>query len=88
MTMPILTPGEVTQPRIVTEAQLQVALLPLLGLDRWAQDTIGDLWRKGAPVPQRGPDGEEMRILLPTQFRTWFNDVAQRVGIQGEQWQR
>lgn len=86
--MTILTPADVTGPRIVTEAQLQAALLPLLGLDRWAQDTVGDLWRKGAPVPQPGPAGEEMRILLPTQFQTWFNDVAQRLGIKEAQWQR
>ena len=86
--MTILTPADVTGPRIVTEAQLQAALLPMLGLDRWAQDTVGDLWRKGAPVPQPGPAGEEMRILLPTQFQTWFNDVAQRLGIKEAQWQR
>ena len=86
--MTILTPADVTGPRIVAEAQLQAALLPMLGLDRWAQDTVGDLWRKGAPVPQPGPAGEEMRILLPTQFQTWFNDVAQRLGIQEAQWQR
>ena len=87
--MMILTPADVTGPRIVTEGQLRAALLPVLGIDRWAQDTVGDLWRKGAPMPMRGPGGEEMRILLPTQFRTWFADVAQRLGIQGEaQWQR
>ena len=77
----ILTPADVEGPRIVSEADLKNKLMPLLGLDHWAADTVGDLWRKGAPVPQRGPHGEELRILLPTQFANWWNDVATRVGV-------
>lgn len=78
----ILTPADVDGPRIVSEAELRNKLMPLLGLDHWAADTVGDLWRKGAPVPQRGPNGEELRILLPTQFKNWWNDVATRTGYE------
>ena len=77
----LLTPADVAGPRIVSEAQLRAVLLPLLALDRWAADTIGDLWRRGAPVPQRGAQGEELRILLPIQFATWWRDVAVRHGF-------
>jgi hypothetical protein len=66
------------EPRIITEAQLRTILGAILGLDRWAQDTIGDLWRMGAPAPSYGT--EEARILLPNQFRTWWNDVMGRLG--------
>lgn len=78
----ILTPAQVDGPRIVSEAELKSKLMPLLVLDLWAADTVGDLWRKGAPVPQRGPAGEELRILLPTQFKTWWDDVATRTGYE------
>lgn len=65
-------------PRLITESQLRLILGTILGLDKWAQDTIGDLWRMGAPVPN--PGMEETRILLPNQFKTWWNDVMQRLG--------
>lgn len=47
--------------------------------DKWAEGTIVDLWKKGAPVPQA--EGQpERRILIPEQFKLWFEDFAKRVG--------
>lgn len=79
--MRLLTPNQVVGPRIVTEAELKLSLTPLLIHDKWAQDTIGDLWRMGAPTPDSGPNTIERRILLPKQFQKWFDDVAQRHGF-------
>ena len=76
----ILTPSQVNQPRLVTLKQLQDVLLPLCFGDKWAESTIGDLWKLGAPVPV-GPGQDETRILLPNQFMKWFADLSKRVGL-------
>lgn len=76
----IVTPSQVNQPRLVTLKQLQDVLLPLCFGDKWAESTIVDLWRLGAPVPV-GPGQAETRILLPHQFMKWFSDFSQRVGF-------
>lgn len=76
----ILTPSEVNKPRLVTLKQLQDVLLPLCFGDKWAEDTIGDLWKMGAPVPV-GLGQDETRILLPHQFKKWFEDLSRRVGL-------
>ena len=76
----IVTPGQVNQPRIVSLAELQEVLLPLCFGDKWAESTIVDLWKLGAPVPV-APGDPEKRILLPNQFKKWFADFSQRVGF-------
>jgi len=77
----LLTPDDITKPKIMTELELKTVLAPLLVQDKWAQDTIGDLWRMGAPTPDSGPNTIEKRIILPKQFRKWFEDVANRHGF-------
>ena len=64
-----------------TEAELVTKLLPYIQGYPWALDTIGDLWRMGAPVPHR-PIGTpyEQRILIPSQFKRWWADVQRRMG--------
>ena len=62
------------QPRIVTYNDLLKTLLPYIEGYHWALDTIGDLWRMGAPF---GPD---KRLIVPGQFKEWWEDVNQRMG--------
>lgn len=76
----ILTPSQVNQPRLVTLKQLQDVLLPLCLGDKWAESTIVDLWKLGAPVPV-GPGQDETRILLPHHFKKWFQDFQSRLGL-------
>lgn len=76
----ILTPTKAMQPRIVSLADLKAKLLPLCLGYAWAENAIVDLWKKGAPVPQA--QGEpERRILIPTHFAMWWNEIQQRMGI-------
>lgn len=69
------------QPRVVTWDELVRVLLPKIQGYPWAMDTIGDLWRMGAPDPQTivGTPGER-RVLLPQRFQAWWQDVQQRMG--------
>ena len=71
------------RPRIVTEAELVQKLWPVISNYAWALDTIGDLWRMGAPTPNsRLGTPAEKRILLPRQFEAWWSDVQQRMGLE------
>ena len=76
----IVTPSQIEQPRIVTLKQLQARLLPMCRGDKWAESAIVDLWKLGAPVPT-GEGADEARILLPHQFKAWFDDFSRRLGI-------
>lgn len=76
----ILTSSQINQPRLVTIAELRAKLLPLTFGYKWGEDAIHDLWKLGAPVPVN-PGEAERRILLPKQFEKWFNDVAERKGL-------
>lgn len=75
----IITPGQANQPRIVTLAELNRKLTPLCQGNRWALSTIKDLWTKGAPVPTV-PGEPEKRILLPGQFKAWWDDLNRTLG--------
>lgn len=78
--MTIINTEQTNLPRIVTLAELQAKLVPLCRGDVWAMGSIVDLWKKGAPVPQ--PVNEpERRILIPEQFRLWFDDFSKRLGL-------
>lgn len=69
------------KPRIVTEADLVATLMPYMLGYPWALDTIGDLWRMGAPdMTPRLPGQPEKRILNPGQFAKWWADVSKRSG--------
>ena len=71
------------RPRIVTEAELVATLAPYMMGYSWALDTIGDLWRMGAPDPSpRLPGTPERRVLNPGQFAKWWADVAARAGVE------
>lgn len=71
------------RPRVVTEADLVATLTPYIVGYPWALDTIGDLWRMGAPDPSpRLPGTPERRILNPGQFAKWWKDVAERAGVE------
>ena len=67
---------------ILSEAELVARLLPHIAGYPWALDTIGDLWRMGAPLPNT-PVGtpREKRIILPGQFQRWWDDVCKRQGV-------
>lgn len=78
----IITPGEVLQPKIVTFDELFKVLFPLTNNWSWAVDSIRDLWLLGAPVPSFGINQPEMRILFPSQFKKWYQEIQQRMGLQ------
>jgi len=75
----MLTPEELS-PRIVTLRELRRVLLPHCHGWKWAEDAIVDLWKLGAPVPN--PGAEERRVLLPSQFKKWWLEVTERIGVQ------
>jgi len=68
------------KPQIVTLAQLQRTLLPLVVGYKWGTDTIWDLWQSSTPIPQPANEPEK-RIVLPVRFLAWWADVQQRMGI-------
>ena len=87
------------KPRIVTWNDLLTTLYPHIEGNAWALDTLGDLWRMGAPDPaviidttnrsagslmRPTPELQERRILLPSQFKAWWADVCKRQGIDPE----
>lgn len=77
----IITPGDMTKPRIVTFQQLRDKLAPYLSASpREATLELHDLWRLGAPTPDSGPGVEEKRILFPGQFSKWWRELCQRRG--------
>lgn len=76
----IVSAAEITTPKTVTLGQLRRVLLPYCMGWKWAEDAITDLWLKGCPMPYCGPGKEEVRILLPGQFRKWWLEVRQRMG--------
>jgi hypothetical protein len=70
-----------SKPHIVTEADLIEVLTPYIVGFPWALDTIGDLWRMGAPDPSpRLPGTPERRILHPGAFASWWAEVQARAG--------
>ena len=64
-------------PLILTFAQLQAVMYRYMTGNKWAQDTIGDLWRMGAPTP----NNPNKRIILASQLWTWLKDVTERKGV-------
>lgn len=76
----IVTAQQQPQPRLVTFAELQRALLPHCADWPWAVDAIRDLWLLGAPIPT-GPRTPEIRILLPGQFAKWWSEVQARMSL-------
>lgn len=63
-------------PLIVTELELTAVLGPLTIGYAWGADTIGDLWRMGAPHP----NNPHRRIILPSKLLEWLADVLKRQG--------
>lgn len=65
---------------IVSRAQLYRKLAPYCHGWGWATDAIDDLWKLGAPVPRRSSREPVKRIILPSQFKKWWREVAERNG--------
>lgn len=63
-------------PLIVTFAELERTVAPIVGGDKWAADTIGDLWRMGAPHPTN----PFKRVVFPNKLAEWLADVLERKG--------
>ena len=65
------------KPLILTFAQLQALMYRYMAGNKWAEDTIGDLWRMGAPAP----NNPNKRIILASQLWIWLKDVTERRGV-------
>lgn len=63
-------------PLFVSEDELKAVFAEAIMANKWAADTIGDLWRMGAPHPQQ----EHKRLILPSQYLAWVNDVLTKAG--------
>ena len=70
-------PLRTMKPLILSFAQLQAVMYRHMAGNKWAQDTIGDLWRMGAP----SPNNPNKRIILSSQLWAWLKDVTERQGI-------
>jgi hypothetical protein len=80
-------------PRAVTYPELKRKLWPYIVGYAWAKDTLWDLWKMGAPVPQDKCPGNVpckqypkcmhiRRVLYPTHFEKWWADIAERQGSE------
>ena len=70
-------------PVCLTFPELRRIVGPLIEGYAWAEDTIGDLWREGAPMPPafgRETPGEIVRLIVPSQLMKWLEDVLNRQG--------
>jgi len=90
----IITPADITGPRMVTLKELWDKLYPYVAGWAWGEDAIVDLWNLGAPDPQHsmcpqviehsGPPcptrqcPHVKRLLIPKQFAKWWQEVQQR----------
>jgi hypothetical protein len=63
-------------PLIVTLQELEAILLPVTMGYAWGVDTIHDLWKIGAPMP----NDNSRRIVFPKKLAEWLADVLQRQG--------
>jgi len=78
----IITPGDLTRPRVVSFGELRRVLAPYLSVSpREATLELHDLWKLGAPAPNtRIGTPQEKRILFPNQFSKWWRGLARRRG--------
>lgn len=68
-------------PLYVTEQELMVIFWDECARNKWARDTIGDLWRLGSPHPgDHGKGAHGRRLLLPSQYLKWVEDVLTKDG--------
>lgn len=66
-------------PLILTYKELEKTVWPIIMYDGWGKDTIGDLWRMGAPTPDSTPQNEK-RIVFPGKLALWLADILERQG--------
>ena len=64
-------------PLLLTYRELEQVLAPYIVAHSWGQDTIGDLWRMGAPTPSVG---EQRRVIFPGQLYKWLETVLTEQG--------
>lgn len=75
------------QPRIISRADLDQSVMPHIQGYDWAVRALDDLWLMSTPTPESvqaamaGLPYTERRILLPSVFASWWQDVQQRRGI-------
>lgn len=84
----IILPGDITQPRVVTFADLVAKVAPVLASWGLTQQEViwelHDLWSLGAPAPDTAPgmsDNEIKRVLIHTQFNKWWREAMARAGM-------
>jgi hypothetical protein len=63
-------------PLIVTAQELRDILSPLTNGYKWGENTIMDLWKLGAPMP----NDNTRRIVFPNKLAEWLEDVLARQG--------
>lgn len=76
MTPLLSTNSRQLPPLTLTYEQLHAILYPLVMDYKWGRDTIHDLWKIGAPLP----DGSGKRIIFPRKLGEWLTDVLTRQG--------
>lgn len=75
----IVSPQTLT-PRIVTFDDLKKALSRYLHT-KSAERDLHDLWKMGAPIPNKNPNAPEKRVLLPNQFAAWWQQHIAPLGV-------
>jgi len=88
---PVVSPSPTAtifdSPRIIAWADLEKSVLPHVQGYDWAVRALEDLWLMSTPTPESvqaamaGRPYVEKRILLPSVFQQWWNDVQKRRGI-------
>ncbi len=66
------------KPLILSYAELHRVLWPLCEGYAWGENTLGDLWRRMAPVPGYAI---EKRIISPAHLGEWLADVLDKRGL-------
>lgn len=63
-------------PLCLSYADFMRVVQPIIGADRYANDTARDLWQSGAPNPMRLHE----RFVYPGRLANWLADVLTRQG--------
>ncbi len=63
-------------PITATYDELVTILQPLTAGYKWGEGTIRDLWKLGAPLP----DKPDKRIVFPNKLAEWLVDVLEKKG--------
>lgn len=66
----------------LTLNQFKSIVLPMVNFDKYACDTITDLWYHGAVSPRclMNIHLEEERLIIPFLLATWLEEIFNRIG--------